>query len=153
MSNICIKLDINDLEKYLLESDGNVRVEIGNAIVQEFSKRHLKAVAKQFGTEQYKDMLRKELNSYFTNSYPGSVSLSSGMVRAVRSRVHVNLLEGIDEQVKKYGEECNMEEFIADRVKSLVASIVDNEVKRTFGKISGKVSKALHKELGISDKE
>lgn len=153
MSNICIKLDINDLEKYLLDSDGNVKMEIGNAIVQEFSKRHLKAVAKQFGTEQYKDMLRKELKSYFTYSYPGSVSLSSEMIRAVRRRVYVNLLEGIDEQVKKYGEECNMEEFIADRVKSLVASIVDNEVKRTFGEISGKVSRALHKELGISDKE
>ena len=45
-----------------------------------------------------------------------------------------------------------MEAFIADRVKSRVASIVDNEVQKTFREISVKVSKALHKELGIGDK-
>ena len=62
MAEIKVRLGMNDLENALLDSSGEIKVEIGNQIAQQFSKKYLKGVISSNLERDCAGNIRKQIN-------------------------------------------------------------------------------------------
>ena len=71
-----LKLDTGALQSLMTEDDGNMKLELQQAVIEEFSRRHIKAIANNVDfkhmIKQTEDTMKSEIEKLFgdwTGSY------------------------------------------------------------------------------------
>lgn len=57
---IALKLDVNALENLLKDDDGTIKLELQQAVLEEFGRRHVKAFANEAGFKRQLEAVKKE---------------------------------------------------------------------------------------------
>lgn len=116
MSNITINLSLNDLEKILLDKDGEIKVQFSEQVADGFAKKYLKSIAHdavfENAEKSLKETIRKEIEAlYDRNRYGVSLSdklktmIREFIEREVRSIVNSNSEKAASEVSSKLLEE------------------------------------------------
>ena len=147
MSKISIQLDRNDLEKYLLDANGNIKLEIGNAIVQEFTKRHLKGLAEKISNETLNQEFKDVLKDYIVSKYKWGESKTEITI-AGREAIHKCVEWHIRDEVKKAIAAISngdITKHIEETVKLYVQYSIEQDIHIRSANISKAVQKAINK--------
>lgn len=132
MTQLVLKLDLKDLEK-LLVSDGKVNLEIGNAIVQEFSKRYLKGIAQSFSENWIRSVTyecaNKALGDYLDNNKIYANLMCERTEKLVKGKILNALREELEKEAKKFLEENELKNWVQDYVKNYVQRITYEVLK------------------------
>lgn len=116
MSELRINLSVSDLEKLLLDKEGNVKVEISNQIASEFAKRYLKGVV---ATEMEKEF-RSNINSVVRRELNQS---TFEFVSEMEDKLIQTARKYIESEVKR------ITEF---RVSQIIEKLVKDEAAKLF---------------------
>lgn len=113
-----VKIQINSLEalQRLIGGDSHLEIEIRNSIVQEFSKKYLKAVANSNGV-QYAERLIKDMIKDHKNIHGNSYGIKPELAKLIQESVRSRIYDVIRETIKEYLDSSTLKADI-ERIKS-----------------------------------
>lgn len=132
MAEIKVRLGMNDLENALLDSSGEIKVEIGNQIAQQFSKKYLKGVISSNLERDCAGNIRKQINEIIYKDPFWEQHLNSNIEKLIHKCV--------DNYISKYDINALIDKSVGEHLSNInSAEYIDNLVKesidRTFKKI------------------
>lgn len=132
MTQLVLKLDMKDLEK-LLVSDGKVNLEIGNAIVQEFSRRYLKSIAQSFSENWIRsvtyEFANRSLTEYLDNNKIYANLMCKRTEKLVKEKILSALREELEKEANKFLEESELKNWVHEYVRGYVQRITYEVLK------------------------
>lgn len=149
------KIQINTLAalERLIGGDNELEIEIRNSIVQEFAKKHLKAVANSDQVSKTLDQIKKHIQdkvsfqlsaqiASFTKNFDGSLSsiqIRPEIQNIINNKVNLQLDTTIRncviESIKKWSEDKNINELINKKFEYFIEDFIKNEVKKRIEKL------------------
>lgn len=149
MTQLVLKLDLKDLEK-LLVSDGKVNLEIGNAIVQEFSKRYLKGIAQSFSENWIRSVTYESANRALT-AYLNDNKIYANLMherteKLVKEKVLSGLIDELRKEAQKFLDESELNswirEYVAAYVRNIIYKVLQGMRDQTFNSVLSHFEKA-----------
>ena len=148
-----VTIQINNLEalERLIGNDSELEINLRNAIVQEFAKKHLKAVAKSEYMLRAERAVREELNKmYFDTPRYGKTVFKPEHLTKLREDLEYTASIELGKVVSKIVEEQNIYSEIQNRLNKAVDRIereLSNDVIKA--KLDHLVDLRLKEKLGL----
>ena len=127
--NTSVKLQLNSLEalEKLIGGDTQLELELRSSIVQEFTKRHLKALADQAMIQQSIPVINSYIRAEFFNVTKQGYSTSSAFKQEVEGHIRLLVERQIQQTVTEIVEESigngNVREQIEQALQKAVRNI------------------------------
>lgn len=155
------KIQINSLEalERLIGNDNELEIQVRNNIVQEFAKKHLKAIANEttFQNEiaTFKRKLQEEFDKkleesivtvkrYYSGGNIEKVNLhpeiKTAIDRQVRERVDGQIAESVEGGIKHWEQDANIDERVQKRMDYYVTQHINQEVKNRLEELVKKLT-------------
>jgi hypothetical protein len=151
MSNVKITLSRGDLESLLCNDEGDIKVEIGHQIAQQFARKHLKGlIAVELESMLHSQTLEALKEFVYTENSKGDIILEEKVCRKIRLMVEREVNEAIHKAFDSASAKIIEKLTTGDSIKKEI----EYRVRRELGKgITGKVSAAVTAALAAIDGE
>ena len=141
-----IKIQINSLEalERLIGGDSELEIDIRNSVVQEFAKKHLKALAQNFcfkDQSKINQLIQEEVKKNIGLDYywGGSVKLTSKIIGEIEYAVEKITKDKISKSASEIANLIDVEKMIENKVSYLIKEKIDAGVKQRLREISEKI--------------
>ncbi len=150
-NNDAIKIQINSVEaiERLIGGSSAIEIEVRNAVVQEFTKRHLKSLAEAQLYTPAMDLIKKELNEFAekhvgsfaqgSNAYTKKIQLNQHMKDEIKREISAIISaicrKEVIEKANKLKEEIDFSKIKTDFLKSINTDLKAQLVKEVADEI------------------
>lgn len=154
------KIQINSLEalERLIGNDTELEIQVRNTIVQEFAKKHLKAIANETSFQNeitvFKQKLQNEFDKRMEESiasvkryYYGGIEavtlhpeIKSAIDRQVREKVDGQISEAVECNIKHWEQDAKIDERVQKRMDYYVTQHINQEVKKRLEELAKKLT-------------
>lgn len=158
MSNITLQINSLEALERLIGNNNDCEITIRNRVVQDFAKKHLKAVANDTVftkvIDEFKIQLQKEVDKKMEESiasvkryYDGGAITSikihpdviKSIERVVREKVDCQIAEAVEGGIKVWSQDTSIEKRITERMNYFVTHYIDQTVKKRLQDLAGKL--------------
>jgi hypothetical protein len=141
MSSVKITLSRGDLESLLCNDEGDIKVEIGHQIAQQFAKKHLKGlIAEELESMLHSQTVEMLKDFVFTENRKGDVILGEKVCR----KIYLIVERSVNEAIHKAFDSASAKVIDKLIVGDIIQKEIEYRVRRELGKgITDKVSTAV----------
>jgi len=155
-NNMAIKIQINSVEalERLIGGDTETEIEIRNSVVQQFAKRHLKAVAQEQMTVALKNTMIQEIRDKFLkhngSSWSNDFTLNEDTAKLVEDEVKGVINAQLSDTIRQTINSYNLEGRIMRLINMHEERFQDTCIKKfSDAEIEKLVNKRIKEKLNI----
>lgn len=155
------KIQINSLEtlERLIGNDNELEIQVRNNIVQEFAKKHLKAIANETTFQNEIATFKRKLQEEFDKKLEESVAtvkryyvcggiekvtlhpeIKTAIDRQVRERIDSQIAEAVEGGIKHWEADSNINDRVSKRMDYFVTQHINQEVKKRLEELAKKLT-------------
>lgn len=157
MSNLTLQINSLEALERLIGNNNDCEITIRNRVVQDFAKKHLKAVANDAVftkvIDEFRIQLQKEVDKKMEESIAFVKRYNGGMVekinvhpdiiksieRVVREKIDGQIAEAVEGGIKVWSQETSLEKRISERMDYFVTHHIDQAVRKRLKDVAGKL--------------
>lgn len=159
MSNLTLQINSLEALERLIGNDNDCEIEIRNRVVQEFAKKHLKAIANEttFQNEihSFKQELQKEFDKrmeeaiasvkrYYEGGGIEKVNLhpkvKESIERTVCEKIDGQIAEAVEGGIKYWSQDVSIDKRIEQKMDYHITQHINQAVKNRLVELAGKLT-------------
>lgn len=155
------KIQINSLEalERLIGNDTELEIQVRNNIVQEFAKKHLKAIANETTFQNEIVIFKKALQEEFDKKLGESIAtvkryydggniekvtlhpeIKAVIDKQVREKIDGQISEAVEGGIKHWEQDVNINERVKKRMDFYITQHINEEVKNRLQELAKKLT-------------
>lgn len=155
------KIQINSLEalERLIGNDTDLEIQVRNNIVQEFAKKHLKAIVNEANFQNEIAIFKRKLQNEFDKKLEESIAtvkryydggsiekitlhpdVEKTIYRQIGEKINLRISEAVEGGIKHWEQDANIEDRIKKRMDYYVTQHINQEIKDRLIELTEKLT-------------